>query len=67
MNKDWQYLMRQSSFLRMLGVELTSVQTVFRYHFPLIRHLYEYYSVIGGAGGGVNAEFQMDEYGLPLS
>ena len=37
-----------------------AVQTVVSLHFPLIRHVYEYYSVVGGPGGGQAAEFQMD-------
>ena len=50
----------QQTFAKALGVELSTVQTVIRLHFPLIRHVYEYYSVVGGSSGGAHAEFQMD-------
>ena len=57
---EWECLRDQPSFSQMLGVEATAVQTVMRLHFPLIRHMYEYYSVIGGSSGGAHAEFSMD-------
>ena len=60
MNKDWDRLTKQRVFVELLGAEASAVQTVVSLHFSLLRHVYEYYSVVGGPGGGQAAEFQMD-------